>query len=113
MTPSDTTDTTYRPGEVLNDEAQNVTVVCVGTRDDTAGDIRDVWDNSRNQHYDPDPDEPVYQCVYMPDDGEVKVPGRPYDIPESRLTRVKVEDAIDMGDHPLDVLQARDQKSVV
>jgi hypothetical protein len=96
----------WRPGTVLNDKAQNVRVVYVGEASRTFGENDAAARNQRNKHYASDPEEALCQVVYLPDEGEMKAPKSVYEIPESRLERVKVEEAIDMGANPLDELQA-------
>lgn len=98
--------TGYRPGEVLNDKAQNTRVVYLGTRSETFSENSKARGNRRNQHYVEDPGESLHNVVYLPDEGEMGIPGKTYALPDSRLERVKVEESGDMVENPYDELQA-------
>lgn len=107
------TDERWRPGEVLNDEAQNKRCVLVGYKDQKMGENPKAADNARNRHYTDDPHEPLVNVVYLPDEGEMRVPSKPYAVPEARLSRFKTEEATDFQGSPLDELQAQTIASTI
>jgi hypothetical protein len=80
-------------GDVVVDLASGASMQLVAVRDEPAVAHERVWSDDTNQLYDPDRDEPVYGCVFLPDGDRISPPSTVYDYPESRLLRYPVERA--------------------
>ncbi|WP_435065909.1 hypothetical protein [Halobaculum sp. EA56] len=91
-------DTWFRIGDPVMDAAQGRAMVVVATPDQTVAEWSeaegyDLLDNYANSKFDPAPDEPVVECVYVSD--VRSEPSKTYTFPASRCRLIDVHHADD------------------
>lgn len=87
---------TLRVADPVMDAAQGRPMVVVATPDETVAEWSerenyDLLDNYANAKFDPDPDEPVVECVYVSD--VRSEPSKTYTFPRSRCRLIDVHHA--------------------
>jgi len=92
----ETTDAEYRVGDVVVDLARGKALQVVSESAQRAGEHPETRSDRTADLFDVDPEEPVYNCVFLPDgDGSISPPTKTYAYPQSRLLRFPVEEATD------------------
>lgn len=89
------TDASIKVGDVAIDLVKRGKVQVVGRTAETVADHRrrvdyDIAEHRSNVLFDVQDDEPVWECVYLPDDPTTSFK-KSYYLPDSRLARVPVE----------------------
>jgi len=79
-----------RPGDVVIDRATNSPLYVVAESLTTAADHEAVRQDDTSQLFGATGDDRVYECVYLPNDGEVRPPRKTYEYAESRLFKYPV-----------------------
>jgi len=80
------------PGDVVQDRATHKPLQVIDTEPRQAGRVTVVWESEINhEEYDIQPDEQVFNCVYLPKGERVHTPRDVHPFPQSRLRRVPSE----------------------
>lgn len=82
-------------GDVVVDLASGKALQVVSKSATPAGEHDQTRSDATAEMFDADADEPVFNCVFLPDGERVSPPSKTYAYPESRLLRYPVEDAGD------------------
>jgi len=80
-------------GAIVVDLASGTALQVVGTSAQTVGEHRQTRSDATAEMFNAEPDEAVYECVFLPDGGKISPPTKTYAYPESRLLRYPVESA--------------------
>ena len=80
-------------GAIVVDLASGKALQVVGKSAKTVDEHRQTRSDATAEMFDAEPDEAVYQCVFLPDGEKVSPPTKTYAYPESRLLRYPVENA--------------------
>jgi len=80
-------------GAIVVDLASGKGLQVVGKSAKTVGEHGHTRSDATAEMFDAEPDEAVYQCVFLPDGEKVSPPTKTYAYPESRLLRYPVENA--------------------
>ena len=85
-------------GDVVIDLSQGVPLQVVSRSSKTAGEHEYTRGDGVAEMFGADPDEPVYECVFLPtSDDQISPPKRTYSYPESRLIRFPSEAATSLN----------------
>lgn len=80
------------PGDVVQDKATHKPLQIIGYDLRAAEQVGDVWKSKVNHEvYDIQPDEQVFECVYLPKGERIHVPDDIHRFPACRLERVQSE----------------------
>jgi hypothetical protein len=96
------TDAEHQAGTVVVDLASGQALQVVSVATQPAGEHPQTRSDPTAEMFDSDADEPVYNCVFLPDGEKVSPPSKTYAYPESRLLRYPVEratDGVDLQTH--------------
>ncbi|WP_181693264.1 hypothetical protein [Natronomonas sp. LN261] len=80
-------------GAIVVDLSSGKALQVVGKSAKTVGEHRQTRSDATAEMFGAEPDEPVYQCVFLPDGEKLTPPTKTYAYPESRLLRYPVENA--------------------
>ena len=82
-------------GDIVVDLSSGKGLQVVGKSSMTVGKHPQTRSDATAEMFDADPDEPVFECVFLPDGEKVSPPTKTYAYPASRLLRYPVENATD------------------
>ena len=85
-------------GDVVVDLATGKSLQVLSTAMQSAGEHPQTRSDDTASMFGAEPDEPVYNCVFLPNGERVSAPSKTYAYPDSRLLRYPVEQAHDGGD---------------
>ncbi|WP_276258101.1 hypothetical protein [Haloglomus litoreum] len=89
------TDASLTAGDVVVDLASGQALQVVSVATQPAGEHPQTRSDGTAAMFDAAPEEPVYNCVFLPDGEKISPPTKTYAYPESRLLRYPVERATD------------------
>ena len=82
-------------GDIVVDLSSGKGLQVIGKSSMTVGEHPQTRSDATAEMFDADPDEPVFECVFLPDGEKVSPPTKTYAYPASRLLRYPVENATD------------------
>lgn len=88
-------DSSIATGDVVVDLSSGKSLLVVGKSVQTVGEHPATRSDSTAEMFGADLEEPVFDCVFLPDGEKVTPPSKTYAYPESRLLRYPVERATD------------------
>ena len=100
-------DVLLSPARVVVDRAQNCPVVVLGNTGKTMADDSRAASSQQNQHFASDPDTPLVNVSYLPDEGKMGLPSKPYSMPVTRLDPYRFDLVDEIAADPLAVMEAR------
>jgi hypothetical protein len=82
-------------GDIVVDLSSGKSLQVVGKSEQTVGEHPQTRSDDTAEMFGANPDETVFQCVFLPDGEKITPPTKTYAYPESRLLRYPVERATD------------------